>query len=126
MGTDTFSTAEPTRAELDARRGPVVVEFGSRSCGICRAAQPAIQAARAAHPQLTHLQVEDGSGRPLGRSFRVKLWPTLVFMHDGVEVARLVRPHGREVMDEFERLAARAAAHGGAAAAAPQRGGSNG
>lgn len=103
---------EPTRAELDARRGPLVVEFGSRGCGICRAAQPAIAAARQAHPQLPHVQVEDGPGRPLGRSFRVKLWPTLVFMHDGLEVARLVRPQGREVADEFARLAGRAAAPG--------------
>ena len=41
---------------------------------------------------MRHLKVEDGPGRPLGRSFRVKLWPTLVFMRGGVEVARLVRP----------------------------------
>jgi len=39
-----------------------------------------------------HLKIEDGPGRPLGRSFRVKLWPTLVFLRDGVEVARVVRP----------------------------------
>lgn len=41
---------------------------------------------------MRHLKVEDGSGRPLGRSFRVKLWPTLVFLRDGQEVSRLVRP----------------------------------
>lgn len=35
---------------------------------------------------------EDGSGRPLGRSFRVKLWPTLVFLKDGKEIERVVRP----------------------------------
>jgi thioredoxin 1 len=28
----------------------------------------------------------------LGRSFRVKLWPTLIFLNRGREVARLVRP----------------------------------
>ena len=27
-----------------------------------------------------------------GRSFKVKLWPTLIFLKDGQEVARLVRP----------------------------------
>jgi len=36
--------------------------------------------------------VEDGPGRPLGRSFRVKLWPTLVFLKDGRELARVTRP----------------------------------
>ena len=38
------------------------------------------------------LKVEDGRGKPLGRSFKVKLWPTLIFLKDGVEVERLVRP----------------------------------
>ena len=33
-----------------------------------------------------------GPGRALGRSFRVKLWPTLVFMAHGQEVTRLIRP----------------------------------
>ena len=39
-----------------------------------------------------HVKVEDGSGQPLGRSYGVKLWPTLIFLADGREVARLVRP----------------------------------
>ena len=41
---------------------------------------------------MRHLKVEDGKGRPLGRSYGVRLWPTLVFLKDGSEVARLVRP----------------------------------
>jgi thioredoxin 1 len=41
---------------------------------------------------VAHYKVEDGPGRPLGRSFRVKLWPTMIFLRDGQEVARLVRP----------------------------------
>ncbi|MBL7251389.1 thioredoxin family protein [Alloalcanivorax sp. C16-2] len=80
------------RAAVDAAPGPRVLEFGTNWCGHCRAAQPLIQAALADHPDLEHLKVEDGKGRPLGRSFRVKLWPTLIFLRDGEEVARLVRP----------------------------------
>lgn len=42
---------------------------------------------------MQHIKVEDGPGQPLGRRrYRVKLWPTLVFLRDGAEVARLVRP----------------------------------
>jgi thioredoxin 1 len=41
-----------------------------------------------------HLKIADASGRRLGRSFGVKLWPTLVFLRDGRETARLVRPDG--------------------------------
>ncbi len=86
------STNEPSRAELDTLGGPVLLEFGAAHCGHCRAAQPLIAEALSRHPQIRHIKVEDGPGRPLGRSFRVKLWPTLVFLREGRELARLVRP----------------------------------
>jgi thioredoxin 1 len=83
---------EPERAEVDALAGPVLIEFGTPWCGFCRAAQPLIAGAFANHPQVRHVKVEDGSGRRLGRSFGVKLWPTLVFLRDGKEIDHLVRP----------------------------------
>lgn len=87
-----YATAAPERAAVDALPGATVLEFGTDWCGWCRAAQPAIAAALAAHPGIRHLKIEDGKGRPLGRSYAVKLWPTLVFLKDGVEMARVVRP----------------------------------
>ena len=87
-----YAQIEPARADIDGLDGPVLVEFGSPTCGHCRRAQPLIAAALAAHPRVRHFKIADGSGRPLGRSFRVKLWPTLVFLHDGRETARLIRP----------------------------------
>lgn len=81
-----------SRSEVDALPGPVVVDFGTSWCSHCQAAQPAIAAAMAAHPQVRRIKVEDGKGRPLGRSFGVKLWPTLIFLRDGKELDRLVRP----------------------------------
>lgn len=83
---------EPRRAEVDALEGPTLLEFGSPGCGYCRAAQPLLASALAAHPRVRHLKIADATGRRLGRSFGVKLWPTLVFLDSGVEVARLVRP----------------------------------
>lgn len=83
---------EPERAAIDAMDEPVVIEFGTSWCTHCLGAQPLIAAALKQHPKLRHIKVEDGKGRPLGRSFRVKLWPTLVFMKQGQEVERLVRP----------------------------------
>lgn len=82
----------PTRDEVNATVGALVLEFGAGWCGFCQGAQPLIEAALAHHPDLRHVKVADGPGRPLGRSFRVKLWPTLIFMRDGKEVARVVRP----------------------------------
>ena len=87
-----YSPDEPARAEVDALPGPAVIEFGSNTCGYCIAAQPHIEKAFAAHPGMRHIKVEDGKGRPLGRSFKVKLWPTLVFLKDGREATRVVRP----------------------------------
>ncbi len=85
-------SAGPTRAEVDALPGAVVLEFGTPWCGHCRAAQPLLEHALADFADITHVKVEDGSGRKLGRSFAVTLWPTLVFLLAGQEVARLVRP----------------------------------
>jgi len=52
-----------------------------------------------------HNKVEDGPGRRLGRSYRVKLWPTLIFLRDGQEVERLVRPtQAAEVAAALHRL----------------------
>jgi thioredoxin 1 len=89
---ESYATEAPSREEVDAMRGPVVLEFGTPWCGWCRGAQPLIAKALGQQSGVRHVKVEDGPGRPLGRSFRVKLWPTLVFMKDGQEVARVTRP----------------------------------
>jgi thioredoxin 1 len=86
------ATREPTRAEIDALEGPTILEFGTSWCGYCEAAQPHIRTARAAYPQLRHVKIEDGRGRRLGRTFGIKLWPTLVLVRQGIEIGRLVRP----------------------------------
>ncbi len=102
-----YRDSEPERTDVDALQSPFVIEFGTPWCGWCRAAQAPIAAAFGAHPEVNHIKVEDGSGRRLGRTFGVKLWPTLVFMNRGQEVTRLVRPAGEAVIAEaLSRLAA--------------------
>ena len=90
--TPDYTPQSPERSEIDALPGPTLLEFGANWCGHCQAAQASLHAALAGHAALRHLKIEDGPGRALGRSFRVKLWPTLIFLQDGQEVARLVRP----------------------------------
>jgi thioredoxin 1 len=82
----------PQRAEIDTTQGAVLLEFGANWCGHCMAAQSPLQQAFAGNESVRHYKVEDGPGRPLGRSFRVKLWPTFIFLLDGEEKARVVRP----------------------------------
>lgn len=105
--TSSYSTEAPSRAEVDALAGATLVEFGTDWCGFCKAAQPLIAEALAQAPGLRHLKIEDGSGRPLGRSFQVRLWPTLIFMRDGQEIGRVVRPASAALIrDQLSRLAA--------------------
>ncbi len=87
-----YAEKEPARTEVDALPGPTLLEFGSPWCGYCRRAQPLIAEAMAPHPGVRHLKIADASRRRLGRSFGVKLWPTLVFLSAGKEVTRLIRP----------------------------------
>lgn len=97
---------EPTRDEVDAMPGPTLLEFGASWCGYCQAAQPLIAEVLREVPHVRHLTVEDGKGKRLGRSFGVKLWPTLVFMLDGSELARVVRPTSvAEIQRALEKIA---------------------
>lgn len=96
--------AEPTREEVDPMPGPVVLEFGAEWCPHCQAIQPFMAEVLAQHLQVRHIRVEDGKGKPLGRSFRVKLWPTPVFMKDGQVVGQAVRPSSEEIAKGFGEL----------------------
>lgn len=96
-----FAEIEPSRAEIDTLTGPVLIEFGAPWCGHCQAAQSLIAEALADYPELPHIKIEDGPGRRLGRSFRVKLWPTLVLVKQGEELGRVVRPGS---VDEIRRV----------------------
>lgn len=87
-----YAVDAPERAEIDAIRGFVLIEFGTDWCGHCRTAQAAIVTALREYPELLVKRFEDGPGRRLGRSFRVKLWPTLILLRDGEEIGRVVRP----------------------------------
>jgi len=102
-----YDTAQPERGAIDATPGIVALDFGTNWCGYCNAAEHIISEAVAAAPGATHIKVEDGPGRALGRSFRIKLWPTVVVLKDGQEVARVTRPaSSRELADALRQAGA--------------------
>jgi thioredoxin 1 len=88
----TYAEHEPARADVDVSPGITVLEFGAPWCPHCIAAQPLLEAALAARDDVRHLKIEDGPGRLLGRSYRIKLWPSVLILRDGEERARVVRP----------------------------------
>src|SRR4051794_13369124 len=99
---------ELTREQVDAMHGTTVLEFGASWCPHCQLARPLVDAEIARRGgDVRHFWVEDGSGKRLGRSFGVKLWPTLVLVRDGREVGRVVRPRSTS---DVQALFARAAA----------------
>ena len=85
-------SAEPSRDAVDAMQGCVLLEFGINECPHCQRVQPLIADALERHPEVQHLRIEDGKGRRLGRSFGIKIWPALVFLKNGQEVVRVLRP----------------------------------
>ena len=99
-----YASSLLTREEVDQMQGPVLLEFGTNWCGHCQELAPRLQAMMEKLPDFPHIKVEDGKGKPLGRSFRVKLWPTLVFMRDGQVLLQMARPSDSEVRDGFEAM----------------------
>jgi thioredoxin 1 len=99
---------ELTREEINRIEGPVLLEFGASWCPHCRALAPALAGLLRGYAQVRHIKVEDGPGQPLGRSFRVKLWPNLVFLRDGQVIAQLARPALEQVRAAFEAIAGKA------------------
>lgn len=86
------AVTEPLRAAVDAWPGTVVLKFGAPWCGHCQVAHPCVQAWLSGRADLAHLKVDDGKGRPLGRSFGVTRWSPLIVLEGGRERARMVRP----------------------------------
>ena len=100
-----YSPDAPSREEVDLLQGPVLLQFGTDWCGHCQAAAPAVADSLARFSQVRHLLIEDGKGRPLGRTFAVKLWPTLIFLANGKEAGRVVRPtQSVEIDQELQHL----------------------
>lgn len=93
------SEPEPSREEVDRMPGPVLLEFGAAWCGHCQALQGELSQTLAERPEVRHIKIEDGKGKPLGRSFRVKLWPTLVVLRDGQVLKQVSRPSSDELRD---------------------------
>jgi thioredoxin 1 len=99
-----YGKPEPRREEIDHLPGAVLLEFGTGWCGYCHAIQRPLESLLASFPQVRHIKVEDGKGRPLGRSFHVKLWPNFVFLRDGQILMQLARPQPEEVRQGLELI----------------------
>ncbi|MGR0277799.1 thioredoxin family protein [Marinomonas dokdonensis] len=87
-----YSEQAPSLADIEQSQGYLLLEFGAPWCGHCQGVEPLLRSALHSFNELTHVKVFDGKGKRLGRAFKVTLWPTLILLKDGRELARLVRP----------------------------------
>ncbi|WP_199188753.1 MULTISPECIES: thioredoxin family protein [Pirellulaceae] len=91
----------PTKDDINRTTGKVVLDFGANWCPYCQELSPSLQSLLSGAENVRHIRVADGKGKVLGRSFRVKLWPTLVLLQDGELVAQLVRPSAHSAETEL-------------------------
>ena len=88
----TYRSENPDLSTVQSAPGWVLLDFGTDWCGYCSAAREHVDRWLDGRSHVEHWRVEDGRGRALGRAFRIKLWPTLVLLHAGREITRVVRP----------------------------------
>ena len=109
MPSPSYLPEQTERSVIERTPGWVLLDFGTNWCGHCQAAQHATGDVVNVVMGLRHWRVEDGPGRALGRSYKVKIWPTWVLLKDGLEVARLVRPTQAQQAREFLAVCSAAA-----------------
>lgn len=99
----TYGEAPPNES-LSNLEGFAILEFGANWCGHCKAAAASVESF-VNDKNLPHIKVEDGKGKKLGRTFKVKLWPTLILLDSGEEVGRVVRPTSiDEIKAELQKV----------------------
>ncbi|MCH2558352.1 MAG: thioredoxin family protein [Alcanivorax sp.] len=112
-----YATNHPTRDEIQGIVEPTVLEFGSPDCPYCQKTEPMVKAAFQDFPGISHVKLADHQDKMLGRAFNVDEWPTLIFIQEGREVSRLVRPENedaiRDRMEDIDANPARSAQSGG-------------
>lgn len=98
-----YSEQAPTLEQIESLIGDAILEFGAPWCPHCQAAEPVLQTVLSEpdFQALLHIKIFDGKGKPLGRAFKVKRWPTFILLRDGKEVTRIVRPLRANDVREF-------------------------
>ncbi|KXF81675.1 thioredoxin family protein [Enterovibrio coralii] len=96
----TYHEDAPAFEDVSEIKGFAIIEFGAPWCGYCQAAEPLIEQVLSKHT-FPHIKIFDGKGKRLGRAFQVKLWPSLILLHDGLEVGRIVRPDSTQDIEDL-------------------------
>ncbi|MGB0238807.1 MAG: thioredoxin family protein [Cycloclasticus sp.] len=99
--TTTYREEAPSLQQISQLTGYVILEFGAPWCGHCQTAEELMKKTSSEHAQLPHIKIFDGKGKKLGRSFKVKLWPTFILLHHGKEIKRLVRPTDSDAIKQL-------------------------
>ncbi|MEL7047987.1 MAG: thioredoxin family protein [Pseudomonadota bacterium] len=83
-----YSSAAFEQAQADGKH--IVVEVFKQGCGTCAAQQPALEAARAAHPDAVFLKFDFVNNTEAVKRFKVVKQSTIIVFKGNDELARVI------------------------------------
>lgn len=81
---------------------PVLVDFGSKTCGVCLANAPAVATVAGEYEgEVTVVKVDVEVSPDLASTYNVRALPTLILFRDGKPVARMMGHLTRSSLSKF-------------------------
>jgi thioredoxin 1 len=80
--------------------GPVVLKFYRKDCPPCKALSPITKEIASENPEVQFLGINTREDIETAKDYDIRSVPTLVFVKDGIEVARLVGSQSKKVIEE--------------------------
>jgi thioredoxin 1 len=94
-----LSNADITRVKEDS--GITLLDFYADWCGPCRAIAPTLERFALENPQITVGKINVDENSNTAEEFGIRGIPTLVFLHGGREVGRLVGVTSKRAMQNL-------------------------
>lgn len=83
-------------------KGKVLIDFYTEWCGHCRIVQPVVEELSVKYADSVLVaKVDADTEKELADRYGIKIYPTIVVLEDGEEIARKIGAHPIEVFEEM-------------------------